>query len=305
MDELLTRIVGVLMAEELVSLKEVAQDGVRVRASAGSGSFRRKERLEQHLEAAREQVRRLSEERERPDPGESKRERAARERAGRERVERVERALEQMPLVEAAKERQVKRAGKARQAKIAKPRVSTTDPEARVMKMADGGFRPAYNIQLATDVDSQVIVGVKVTNQGTDQGEALPVEEQVVERSGQEPDAYLMDGGYVDLDQIQTLERRGIKVYAPPKESQKTVTWKPGTKPELMAWRDRMETDEGKAIYRHRASSVECVNALARVKYGVQQFRVRGLSKVTSVLLLVAITHNLMRWATLSSLLSS
>ena len=109
------------MSEELVSLKEVAQDGVRVRASAGSVSFRRKERLEQHLEAAREQVRRLSEDREHPDPGESKRERAARERAGRERVERVERALEQMPLVEAAKERQIKRAGKARQAKIANP----------------------------------------------------------------------------------------------------------------------------------------------------------------------------------------
>ena len=132
-----------LMAEELVKLNEVAQDGVRVRASAGSGSFRRKERLEQHLEAAREQVRRLSEEREHPDPGESKRERAARERAGRERVERVERALEQMPLVEAAKERQVKHAGKARRSKITEARVSTTDPEARVMKMADGGFRPA------------------------------------------------------------------------------------------------------------------------------------------------------------------
>ena len=89
MDELLTKIVGVLMSEELVSLKEVAQDGVRVRASAGSGSFRRKERLEQHLEAARDQVRRLAQEREHPDTGESKRERAAQERAGRERVERV------------------------------------------------------------------------------------------------------------------------------------------------------------------------------------------------------------------------
>ena len=63
---------------------------------------------------------------------------------------------------------------------------------------------------MATDVDSQVIVGVKVINRGTDHGEALAVEEQVVERSEQEPDAYLMDGGYVDLDQIQTLERHGI-----------------------------------------------------------------------------------------------
>ena len=301
LDELLTQIVGVLMAEELLDLKEVAQDGVRVRASAGSGSFRRRERLEQHLEAAREQVGRLAEEREHPDRGVSKRERAARERVGRERVERVERALEQMPFAEAAKERQIKGAGKARRAKISKARVSTTDPEARVMKMADGGFRPAYNVQLATDVGSQVIVGVEVINRGTDQGEALVVEEQVVERTEQEPGAYLVDGGYVDLEDIQTLERRGIKVYAPPKESQKTVTWKPGTKPELMAWRERMDTPEGKAIYRHRASTAECVNALVRSRYGVQQFRVRGLLKVTSVALLVAITHNLLRWGALTA----
>ena len=300
LDELLTQIVGVLMAEELVGLKEVAQDGVRVRASAGSGSFRRKEGLGQHLDAAREQVRRLAEEREHRDPGVSKRERAARERAGRERVERVERALEQMPFVEAAKARQVKRAGKARGAKIAQARVSTTDPEARVMKMADGGFRPAYNVQLATDVGSQVIVGVGVINRGTDQGEALAVKEQVVERTEHDPAAYLMDGGYVDLEDIQTLERQGIKVYAPPKENHKPVTFEPGIRPELMAWRERMETDEGKAIYRHRASTAECVNALVRARYGVHQFRVRGLSKVTSVALVVAITHNLMRWAALS-----
>ncbi len=300
LDELLSQIVGVLMAEELVELKEVAQDGVRVRAGAGSGSFRRRKRLEQLMEIAREQVRRLSQEREHPDRGVSKREQAARERAGRERVERVERALEQMPEVEAAKERQTKRAGKTRRAKLTEARVSTTDPEARLMKMADGGFRPAHNVQLATDVESQVIVGVEVINRGTDQGKALAIEEQVARRTGCQPGAYLMDGGYVDLEDIQTLERRGIKVYAPPKERYKTVTWKPGTKPELMAWRERMETDEGKSIYRHRASTAECVNALARARYGVQQFRVRGLLKVTSAALLVAITHNLLRWAALS-----
>ncbi len=301
LDELLTQIVGVLMAEKLVELKEVAQDGVRVRASAGSGSFRRKERLEQLMEMAREQVRRLADQRERPDPGMSKRERAARERAARERLEGVERALEQMPDVQAAKERQAKRAGKARRARLTEARVSTTDPEARVMKMADGGFRPAYNVQLATDVESQVIVGVDVINRGTDQGEALAVEEQVVERTEHDPEAYLMDGGYVDLEQIQTLERRGIKVYAPPKESQKAVTWKLGTKPELAAWRERMYTPEGKAIYRHRASVAECVNALVRNRYGLQQFRVRGLSNVISVALVLAITHNLMRWGALTA----
>ena len=303
LDDLLSQTVAVLMDAGLVKLKEVAQDGMRVRASAGSGSFRRKERLEQFLEEAQSQVKRLAQEREHPDTGVSKRKRAARERAARERKERVEHALGELPAVQAAKERQAKRAGKARRAKLNEARVSTTDPEARVMKMPDGGFRPAHNVQLATDVESQVIVGVDVINRGTDQGEALAMEEQVARRTGCHPGAYLIDGGYVDLEQIETLEEKGVRVYAPPKERKdgQPVRWEPGTTLPVQAWRERMESAEGKAIYRHRASSAECVNALARERYGLQRFRVRGLAKATCAVLLVVITHNLLRWASLTA----
>ena len=176
--------------------------------------------------AAQEQVERLVQEREHPGPGVSLRERTARERAARERLERVEHALSQLPEVEAAKERQAKHAGKTRQAKLREARVSTTDPEARVMKaevpapvgMAEGGFQPAYNVQLATDVDSQVIVEVGVINRGTDLGEGLVMEEQVAQRTGQHPGAYLLDGGFVHLGDIEALESRGVRVYAPPKK---------------------------------------------------------------------------------------
>ena len=302
LDKLLTQILASLMAEELVTLEEVAQDGVRVRTSAGSGSFRRKARLEEFLEVAQARVERLAREREHPDPGVTRREWAARERAARERLERVEQALAHMPEMETAKERQAKHAGKARRAKLKEPRVSTTDPEARVMKMPDGGFRPAYNVQIATDVDSQVIVGVGVINRGTDQGEGLAMEEQVVQRTGHHPGAYLVDGGFVDLEDIGALEQRGVQVYAPPKgrKGAQEVTWKPGTRPEILAWRQRMETGEGQSIYQHRASTAECVNALAREKYGVQRFKVRGLAKVTCAALLMAVTHNLLRWAALT-----
>ncbi len=251
LNDLLTQIVATLMAQELVTLKEVAQDGLRVRANAGGGSFRRKGRLEECLAAAEAQVERLAQEREHPDPGISRRERAARERAAKERQQRVEQALAQMPAAQAVKERQVRHAGQKRRAKLGEARVSTTDPEARVMKMPDGGFRPAYNVQVATDVDSQVIVGVSVTNRGTDQGEGLAVEEQVAQRTGRHPGAYLVDGGFVDLEDIRALEERGVRVYAPPKkrEGAKDVSWKPGTTPEVRAWRERMETEEGKATY--------------------------------------------------------
>ncbi len=308
LDDLLTQIVASLLAAGLVTLREVAQDGLRVRASAGAGSFRREATLEQCLAAVRERVEHLAKEREHPDPGLSQRERAARERAARERQARVEEALRQMPDVQAAKERQAKRAGKARAAKLKEARVSTTDPDARVMKLPDGGFRPAFNVQLATDKDSQVITAVAVVNRGTDQGEAVPMAEQVAARAGEDPEAYLMDGGFVDLEDIAALERRGVSVYAPPKHRAQTARREPtegggrGTEPpEVTAWRERMQTEEAKAIYKDRAATAECVNAQFRERYGLRQLLVRGLPKVTCLMLLVAIAHDLMRWIALST----
>ena len=130
----------------------------------------------------------------------------------------------------------------------------------------------------------------------------MAMEEQVAQRTGQHPGAYLVDGGFVDLEDIETLEGRGVRVYAPPKkrEGDRKVTWKPGTKPEVLAWRERMGTEEGQTIYRHRASTAECVNAQAREKYGVRRFTVRGVAKATRVALLMAVSHNLLRWAALT-----
>ena len=240
-----------------MTLAEVAQDGMRVRASAGRGSFRRKARLEECLEAAQARVEGLAQEREHPDTGISRRERAARERAAQERADRVEEALRQLPEVQAVKERQKRHAGKKRAAKVTEARVSTTDPDARVMKMPGEDFRPAYNVHFATDVGSQVIVGVGVINRGTDQGEGLVMEAQVAQRTGQHPGAYLLDGGFVDLKDIEALEGCGVWVYAPPKKRKKgqEAIRKRGAKPGEIAWRERMETEEGQAIYRHRAST--------------------------------------------------
>ena len=194
LDVLLTQIVASLMAAGAVTLERVAQDGMRVRASAGDSSFRRQKTLEKHLEEARAQVTRLAQEREHPDPGVTRREQQARERAARERVERVEQALEYLPQAQAAKERQQQTRTIIQRAKVTAPRVSSTDPQARIMKMPDGGFRPAYNVELATEQAQGVIVGVSVIREGTDAGQALPMEEQVMKRTGQHPGVYLMDG---------------------------------------------------------------------------------------------------------------
>ena len=304
-DDLITQAVAVLLKAGVVELKRVSQDGTRVRASAGSSSFHRDKSLKKCLEEAREQVKRVAEERENPDRAASQREQAARERAVREREERIDEALRQLPQVQAVKDRQKRHAGKAKAAKVNEARVSTTDPSARIMKMADGGFRPAYNIQYATDTDSQVIVGVDVSNQGSDQGQALGIEEQVEKRTGKQPESYLVDGGFVDLEDIKVMEQKGIEVYAPPKDNGgREVSCGKGItgSPEVTAWRERMRTEEAKTIYKERAATSECVNALMRTRYGLQQFTVRGLPKVLGVVRLMVLTHNLLRWINLTTL---
>ena len=300
---MLTHIVASLPTAGAVTLERVAQDGMRVRASAGASSFRRQETLEAHLEEARDQVARLAKEREHPDPRVNNRERAARERAAREREERVEQALGYLPEAQAAKERQQKTLANAKRGKVTAPRVSSTDPEARVMKMPDGGFRPAYNVELATDQAKGVSVGVCIIREGTDAGQAAPMEEQVVKRTGQHPKDYLMDGGFATKEDITALEERGLTVYAPvklPRNKPEEERYQPryGDSPQVVQWRKRMATGEAKAVYRGRGSTAEWANAQVS-QHGVSRFTVRGVAKLTSVMLMVAIAHNLLRWTAL------
>jgi transposase len=306
LDKLLTEIIASMMHNKLVTLKQVAQDGTRVRASAGAGSFHRVDSLERCLVEAEEQVKRLAEERDHPDPEVSLQERAARERAARERTERVQAALRELPVVQAAKEHQLRTRSKAERTKVTEARVSTTDAKARVMKMPDGGFRPACNVQFATDVGSGVIVGTSVVNDGTDAGQAEIMVTQIEQRSGVQPESYLIDGGFAQRDTITKLTKRQIEVYAPARSPHKAINGrKPGSpqsddNPEMIAWRQRMETDQAKYIYKRRAATAEWTNAQVRF-HGLTRFTVRGLDKVLSLVLLVTIAHNLLRWVALAS----
>jgi transposase len=292
LDRWLTTSVTTLLAEGLVDMRRVAQDGVRVRASAGAASFRRRPTLEQCLEDAEAQVEALKRELEEDPAATSRRQKAARQRAADERKERVERALAQMPEAEAKKKKSDK----------AKSRVSTTDPDARVMKMADGGFRPAFNGQFAVDTSTQVVVGVEVSNEGSDQGQMTPMLDQIKQRYGRVPGEYLVDGGFAGLSEIEAATERQTTVYAPvskPKDPARDRHEPLPSDTEAVAqWRRRMATDAAKDIYRDRAATVECVNAHARNR-GLLQFPVRGKTKARAVLLWHALAQNLMRAAKL------
>jgi len=289
LDGLLTDSVASLLAVGAVKLKRVAQDGMRVRASAGAASFRRRGTLERCLDEARTQVETLKRQLE-DDPGELTRtQQAARTRAAREREEKVRQALERLPELEQIKVNQGKKADEAR--------ASTTDAEATVMKMGDGGFRPAYNAQYATDTASQVIVGVEVATTGSDMAQLAPMVEQVAERCGQQPADWLVDGGFPAHDQLAAVADQ-TTVYAPVPKPKDPATdphvAKPGDSEAVAEWRQRMGTEEAKLLYRERAATAECVNALARNR-GLIQLRVRGKDKARCVLLLHALAHNLMR----------
>jgi len=266
-----------------------------VRASAGAASFRREASLQQSLEEAHAVVAAVQAAGEEGGATEEQaaptaRQRAARQRAADERVAGVEAALAELPAAQAAK-----RADKKEEA-----RVSTTDPDARVMKMADGGYRPAYNIQLAADTGHQVIVGVDVTTTGSDQQQAPPMVAQVNERLDALPAQWLMDGGFAAHTAIEQVEAAGPQVVAPvrqPKDGDRDrYVPRPTDSATIAAWRQRMGTDPAKDTYRLRAATIECVNAQVRCRFGMQQVRVRGLRKVRCVAQWIALTHNLLLW---------
>ena len=172
------------------------------------------------------------------------------------------------------------------------------------MKMPDGGFRPAYNVELATDGASGVIVGVNVVNAG-DAGQAAPMEAQVAQRTGQHPKAYLMDGAFASRADITTLEEQGVTVYAPvrlprnmPEEDRFQPRYEDG--PAVVRWRQRMATREAQAVYKQRGATAEWTNAQVR-QHGMSRFTVRSLTKATAVMLLVAVAHNMMRWISLTT----
>jgi transposase len=305
-EQLLNQSVAVLRQQGLIDLDRIAQDGLRVRASAGAASFHRRATLQRLLQEARAEVQRLQQKLEATaaDPTASQEvatepasaaesrappQEAATMRHAEERLERIEQALERLPEMQA----------KIKPDEDKQARVSTTDPQATVMKMADGGYRPAYNIEYGTACAGQVIVGVEVVTRGSDQGQLPPMLGQIEERFGECPKEALVDGGFANLKDITEVQgEKKCTVYAPvakpKKEGVDRHEPKATDSEEVAEWRERMGTPEAKEIYKDRAATAECVNAQARNR-GLQQLTVRGIEKVKAIATWFAIVHNMAR----------
>jgi len=289
-DQLVTQVLGRLMQHDLIALHRVAQDGTRVRACAGAASFRRGATLEALMAEARAHLAEVTRE---ASAEHSARRAAAIRRAAEDRIARLEHALAELPEVTRTKQNSG--------AKNKTPRVSTTDPDARVMKMPDGGFRPAFNLQFATTTDTaRAIVGVSVSNRGSDQGQATPMLAQIEARTGMRPSEYLVDGGYTKHDAIDEAAALGVTLYGPVPAPRKDSTDDPHAPREsdsepVAAWRVRMATEDAKAIYKQRGATAETVNADAKAHRGLSATALRGLDKVTGGACLFALTYNILR----------
>jgi transposase len=307
LDQLFTRVLASLVSQGLVTVHRISQDGTRVRACAGASSFRRRARLDLLLGQARAHVAELRSLLQDPEKsaGLSATKRAAMERAARERQRRVEAAVARLPALEAKQAELAKKVSEKdkNKGKLKEPRASTTDAAARVMKMPDGGFRPAVNVQLATDTASRAVVGVEVVGEGVDTRQLEPMRRQVEQRTGLVVGEHLADGGFLTLGDVERAAESGVTLYCPPKpprnKEKRGSEYEPRASDSdaVKAWRERMGSDEGKAIYKERAATSETVNADLKSYRGLVQLTVRGLHKAKSVALWCALAYNVLHFA--------
>ena len=296
LEQLLVEHVASLSVAGVIDLDEVVQDGVRVRASAGTSSFRRQRKLYKELRKARRLVEHLRDENDDDPDASNRRIKAAQDRAASEREVRVEAALRQLAEIKAHRARRGRenRNNRKKGSKRSEPRASTTDPQARVMKMADGGFRPAYNCQVASVAEGQIAIAVDVTNVGSDRGLMRPMQERLAGLYGCAK-RYLVDGGFNKNEDIEWAASQGIKVYGPPANSKHGTdpyAPRPEDGPGLTAWRRRMKSPHGKSVYKRRAPG-ECINARFR-NWGLRQFILRGREKVLTVMRWFALANNVL-----------
>jgi transposase len=303
LDRLLTQSVTALVGERLVSLREIAVDGTKVRANASKSSFKRRKTLQAIEAAVGERIAMLKKELEDDPATSSRRERAAKERAARGVQERARQAIEAVERLAAEREAREK-THKSDEANKSEPKASLSDPEARQMRFADGAVRAGYNAQIAAAPVEGVIVAIEVTDRRNDAGLAEPMVEEIVRRYGEAPDNLLVDTGYATADDIESLSQHPagpVSVFTPVPTTSDDV--KPETlrrrqakldrEPEcLKEWRERMASAEGRAAYAKR-KQIERINA-ERKNHGFGLLAVRGLIKAQAVALLHAIAHNFM-----------
>src|ERR1700754_419211 len=288
LDKLLSGSVAAMISTGVVDLGCVAVDSVRVRASGGAGSFRRKHRLAELNELATAKVAALRAELDSDPAASDRRGRARRQQAAEDRQRRVEQAQQALAEIEAGHAVAAKKQRRKKPANRHEPRASTSDPQARIIRMPDGGLRPGFNIQVKTEVQRGLIVGLSVGNNASDRGRLGPAVAEIAGRYDQRPKQLLADSGYdskADIEAVYRPENGSVEVFCPlPCDKQGNPRPpRPKDGPGALAWYRRMMIDEGAAMY-HRRFATERPHADMRNR-GLIRVMVRGIDKVKAVVL--------------------
>lgn len=212
LDDLFVQVLGMLSAEGLITLERLTLDGTKIKANAGGNSFRRKEKLQAHLELAREQVRILNAEGEQEEST-ATRQAAARRRAARQRASRLEAAVREVERLQEEKKHD-------RKEFVA--RASSTDADAHVMRNGEGGTVPSYNVQLLTDTTHGMVVNVEATTDAIDYRQLKPALERCVTTLRRTPKQIVADGDYTNHASVQAAAESGVDFYGSWQDS-----WKP------------------------------------------------------------------------------
>jgi len=352
--ELFIEVLAMLTKEGLVTMERVMHDGTRITASAGRDTFRKEETIREHLVRASARVLAMEEASEEEITPRIKK---ARERAVRERKERLSRALDQLEKIRSQK-------------RSTQTKVSITDPECRIMGQPDGGYAPSYNVQISTDAEEKVIVGVSISQSPADQTLLPSALDEIKKTTGTDPGQLVVDAGFTTRDTIVTADERHIdligsfpdavagresslrsrgitEAFWPEKfrfdretncyicpegklltlkgrsvERGKTTFHYRGRNckdcpskpsccplnpkgrtvgriendPRISAFIKKMDTQDAKAVYKQRGEVAEFPNAWIKAKFGLRQFRLRGLAKVGVEALWACLTYNIKLW---------
>ena len=198
LDELFTQVLAALSKEGLITLEQVMQDGTKIKALASTRSYQREGTIREHLERARQRVEEMGDPR---NDEASPKAKQAQARARREQQERLASALEELQKL------QERKSGEKAKSEA---RVSTSDPQARVMHHSDGGLSLSYNAQISADAANGLIVGVAVTQAANDSAELLPAVDRIEERLEKTPQQMVADGGYSTRENIEKMAGREI-----------------------------------------------------------------------------------------------
>jgi transposase len=272
--------IAALRQQGLIDLAQVTLAGRKVPASASSDRYRREGTLQRHLGEAEQHLQQLQAQRQ-DGAGVSARQAAARLRGARDRQARLQRALRVVGQRQAQRQQARRKASPPEQA-----RANETDPDVAKMKMPDGGYRQAYNVETVTDVRSGLIVTVAVTNQGSDNGQLGVLLDQLEQEQHTVPGAVLTDSGFVDQDDVSRWEQKQVQVLMPPKNAKQEqqagrdpYARKRRDSDAVAAWRARMGTAAARQQYRRRAPVAEGIHA-QQANRGWRRFRLRSLAKV-------------------------